>query len=191
MLKWFGTKSGMRTLIVVLAVALVISIVTQLIGANLGELLSGTAVGADREDPLVAFTFGLEIEGRQGGFFNSVSGIGSENEIVYHEIENRMGVKVLSPIPGRLSWTPITLERGISSNTDIWEWRQQVIDGNVDGARVNCSIIAYNQASEEIARWNLVNAWPSSVIGPVMDESGTSYMVEQVILVHEGMQRTN
>ena len=69
--------------------------------------------------------------------------------------------------------------------------RQQVVDGNVDGARVNCSIIAYNQAGEEIARWNLVNAWPSSVIGPVMDESGTSYMVEQVILVHEGMERIN
>ena len=90
---------------------------------------------------------------------------------------------------GRLSWTPVTLEREITSSMDIWEWRQQVIDGNVDGARVNCSIIAYNQANEEVARWNLVNAWPSSVIGPVMDESGTSYMVEQVILVHEGMER--
>lgn len=192
MLKWFSTKSGMRTVIVILAVALAISIVTQLIGANISGLLSGAVVGGDREDPLVAFKFGLEIEGKLTGYFTSVSGIGSETEVTYEKQQNpQTGETILRAHAGRLQWTPITLERGITNNTDIWEWRQQVIEGKVDDARVNCSIIAYNQASEEVARWNLVNAWPSAVVGPVMDEDGTDYMVEQMVIVHEGVERIN
>jgi phage tail-like protein len=192
MLKWFGTKPGMRTLIVILAVALAISIVTQLIGANVGGLLTGTAVGVGREDPLVAFKFGLEVEGKFSGFFTSVSGIGSENEVLYEKIENpQTGETIIRAHAGRLSWTPITLERGITTSTEIWDWRQQVVVGDVDGARVDCSIVAYDQSNQEIARWNLVDAWPSSMIGPVMEEGGTSYMIEQVILVHEGMTRVH
>ena len=192
MLKWFGTKAGMRTLIVILAVALVVSIVIQMFGANIGGLLTGTVAGAEREDPLVAFKFGLEIEGKFAGHFTSVSGIGSESEVIYEKAENPdTSETIVRPNPGRLSWTPVTLERGVTSNVDIWDWRQQVVDGKVDDARINCSIVAYDQSNQEIARWNLTNAWPSSVIGPVMDESGATYLVEQVILVHEGMTRVH
>jgi phage tail-like protein len=182
----------MRALIVILAVALAISIVSLLIGgANVGGLLTGAVVGGG-EDPLVAFKYALEIEGKLSGWFTSASGIGSESEVLYERIENaETREKTLRANLGSLSWTPVTLKRQITSDRLIWDWRQMVIDGNIDAARTNCSIIAYDQNGEEVARWNLVNAWPSSVIGPVMDESGTSYMVEQVILVHEGMERVN
>ena len=191
MLRWFGTKAGMRTLVIILAVALVVSVLGQIIGwSNIGSLTTGTASRADREDPLVAFKFGLEIEGKLSGFFMSASGIGSESEVLYQEIENAQTREtIIRAEPGRLTWTPITLQRGVTSSMDIWDWRQDVIDGRIDDARTNCSIIAYNQANEEIARWNLVNAWPSSVIGPVMDEEGAVYMVEEITLVHEGVER--
>ena len=193
MLRWLGTKAGMRALIVILAAALVVSIVGQTIGwSNIGGLITGAAAGRDREDPLVAFKFGLEIEGKLSGFFASVSGIGSESKVLYEKQENpQTGEMIIQANPGSLRWTPITLERGVTSSVDIWEWRQQVIEGDVEAARTNCSIVAYNQANEEIARWNLVNAWPSSVVGPVMNEDGTDYMVEQLIIVHEGVERVN
>ena len=41
---------------------------------------------ADREDPLVAFKFGLEIEGKLSGFFTQVGGIGSETEVIQQKI---------------------------------------------------------------------------------------------------------
>jgi phage tail-like protein len=59
----------------------------------------------------------------------------------------------------------------------------------VEDARTNCSIIAYNQANEEIGRWNLESAWPSKVTGPEMDAGGTDYMVEEITIVHEGLAR--
>jgi phage tail-like protein len=147
---------------------------------------------ADREDPLVAFKFGLEIEGKLSGFFTNVGGIGSETEVIAQKINNPdSGENMIQQIPGRLTWTPITLKRGVTSSIDIWEWRQQVVDGDIEGARTNCSIVAYSQDNEEIARWNLENAWPSKVIGPEMDSGSTTYMMEDVTIVHEGVIRVS
>ena len=147
---------------------------------------------ADREDPLVAFKFGLEIEGKLSGFFTSVNGIGSESEVIEHKIVNpETGETIIQKLPGRMAWTDVTLKRGVTSSIDIWEWRQQVVDGKVDDARTNCSVTAYNQANEEIARWNLDNAWPSKVVGPEMDSGSQNYMIEEVTIVHEGMARAS
>ena len=147
---------------------------------------------ADREDPLVAFKFGLEIEGKLSGFFTSVNGIGSESEVIEHKIVNPdTGETIIQKLPGRMAWTDVTLKRGVTSSIDIWEWRQQVVDGKVDDARTNCSVTAYNQANEEIARWNLDNAWPSKVVGPEMDSGSQDYMIEEVTIVHDGMARAS
>lgn len=147
---------------------------------------------AEREDPLVAFKFGLEIEGKLSGLFTNVGGIGSETEVIAQKVQNsETGEDMVQQIPGRLTWTPITMKRGVTSSMDIWEWRQQVVEGKIDDARTNCSIIAYNQANEEIARWNLENAWPSKVIGPQMDSGSTTYMMEDVTIVHEGVERVS
>ncbi len=145
---------------------------------------------ADREDPLVAFKFGLEIEGKLSGYFTTVGGIGSESEVVEHKIVNPdTGETIIQKIPGRLTWTEVSLKRGVTSTIDVWQWRQEVVDGKVDDARTNCSVVAFNQANEEIARWNFENAWPSKVTGPDMDSGGTDYMVEEMTIVHEGMVR--
>ena len=85
---------------------------------------------ADIENPLVAVNFGLEIEGKLSGYFTKVTGIGSESEVVEHKIVNPdTGETIIQKIPGRLSWTDVTLSRGVTSNVDVWEWRQMVVDG--------------------------------------------------------------
>jgi phage tail-like protein len=146
----------------------------------------------DREDPLVAFKFGLEIEGKLSGYFTTVGGIGSESEVIEHKIVNPdSGETIIQKIPGRLTWTEVSLKRGVTSSIDVWQWRQAIVDGKVDDARTNCSVIAYNQANEEIARWNFENAWPSKVMGPDMDSGSTDYMVEEMTIVHEGMTRVS
>ena len=147
---------------------------------------------ADREDPLDAFKFGLEIEGKLSGFFTNVSGIGSETEVVEHKITNQeTGETIIQKLPGRLTWNDVTLNRGVTSSLDIWEWRQMVVQGKVEDARTNCSIIAYNQKNDPIARWEFTNAWPSSVVGPEMDSGSQTYMIEEVTIVHEGMERVS
>ena len=145
-----------------------------------------------REDPLVAFKFGLEIEGKLSGFFTNVSGIGSETEVVDQKITNaESGETIIRKIPGRLTWTEVSLKRGVTSNLDIWEWRKAVVQGKIEEARTNCSIIAYSQDNTPIARWEFTAAWPSKVVGPEMDSGSQEYMLEEVTIVHEGMERVS
>ena len=53
------------------------------------------------------------------------------------------GKEVQAKSPGRLTWGDVTLKRGITDDLGFWDWRQMVVDGNVSGARKNCSITMY------------------------------------------------
>ena len=146
---------------------------------------------SNEEDPLVSFNFAVEVQGELTGFFTEVSGLGSETEIVESKVVTPSGQQVVKKIPGRLKWDDITLKRGITSNLDIWEWRKQVEQGQVEGARRNGSIVMYNQEGSEIARWNFENAWPSKVSGPQPKADSNEIGVEEMILVHEFIERVS
>lgn len=142
------------------------------------------------KDPLVAYYFGVEIEGKLSGYFTEVSGIGSESEVVEHKVVNSTtGETIIQKIPGRLTWGDVTLKRGVTDNMDVWQWRQEVVEGQIQQARANCSIIAYDQDGTEVARWNFLRAWPSKVDGPAPKADSSDYLIEEMTIVHEGMTR--
>ncbi len=144
---------------------------------------------AGREDPLLGFNFGIDVGGAIKGYFTEVGGLGSENEIVEQKVVNEKGVEVILKIPGRLKWGDITLKRGITSNMDLWDWRKQVEDGKVNGARKNGSIVMYDRELKEAARWNFINAWPSKISGPAPKADGNEIGIEELTIVHEFIER--
>ena len=156
-----------------------------------GLMLLFAVLSADaqsQEDPMVNFHFGLDCNGQIIGFFSSVSGIGSESEVVEHKVVDNKGTEIIRKIPGRLRWLDITLKRGITSSLEIWQWRQLVNEGDINAARKNCSITMLDQAAQAVARWNIINVWPVKVSGPV-GNSSSEIMLEELVLVHEGMAR--
>lgn len=142
-------------------------------------------------DPLIGFNFRLEIEGKLSGYFTECSGIGSENEVVDHKVVDDGGHEIVQKIPGRLKWQDVTLKRGITDAMDIWDWRALVEQGKMSDARTNCSIIMMDRNYEDVARWDLVNAWPSKVTGPSVKSDSNEFGVEEVTIVHEGMFRSS
>lgn len=144
---------------------------------------------ANREDPLVGFHFGVDLQNNVTGFFTECSGLGSETETIEHKVINEKGVDMVLQVPGRLKWENITLKRGITSDMQIWDWRKKVEDGDVDGARCDGSIVMYNQKLEEVARWNFDRAWPSKVSGPQPKADSNEIGVEELTIVHEGIRR--
>lgn len=144
---------------------------------------------AGREDPLLTFNFGIDVGGAIKGYFTEVGGLGSENDIVEQKVINEKGVEVILKLPGRLKWGDITLKRGITSNMDLWDWRKQVEDGQVNGARKNGSIVMYDRELKEAARWNFINAWPSKISGPAPKADGNEIGIEELTLVHEFIER--
>ncbi len=142
-----------------------------------------------QRDPLVGFHYAIEIQGVITGYFTECSGIGSEHEVVEHKVVDEKGREFIQKIPGRLKWQDITLKRGITDNMDIWDWREMVVQGKVDEARRNGSIVMFNQALEEVARWNFENAWPSKVSGPSMKSDSNEFGIEELVITHEGLYR--
>ena len=141
------------------------------------------------EDPLLAFTFKLEVKGVLEGFFTECNGIGSENEVVEHKVVDTNGHEVVRKIPGRLKWTDITLKRGITTNLQIWDWRDMIVKGKMKDARKPITITMLDREYKPLVAWNFTNAWPSKVSGPAFKADDNNYGVEEVTIVHEGMNR--
>jgi phage tail-like protein len=146
---------------------------------------------ADVIDPLVGFNFRLEVEKVPAGFFTEVAGLGSENDVVEQKTLDPAGHEVVIKVPGRLKWGDIVLKRGITNDMKIWQWRQEVIDGKMDKARANCSIIMQDRTYADVARWDFQNAWPSKVSGPTLKSDSSEFGIEELTLVHEGIARTS
>ena len=140
-------------------------------------------------DPLAVFHYGVEVQGEVTGYFTECSGIGSENELIEHKVVDDKGRESIHKIPGRLKWQDITLKRGITNNMDIWDWRELIVNGQVEDARRNGSVIMYNQKLEEVARWNFENAWPLKVSGPSMKSDSNEFGIEELVITHEGLYR--
>ncbi len=140
-------------------------------------------------DPLVGFHYAIEIQDVVRGYFTECSGIGSEHEVIEHKIVDDAGHELIQKIPGRLKWENVTLKRGITDNMDIWEWREQVVLGNVDEARRNGSIVMFDQSLTEVARWNFERAWPVKVSGPSVKSDSNEFGIEELVITHEGLYR--
>ena len=140
-------------------------------------------------DSLIGFKFSLDLQGQARGYFKEVSGIGSEHELIEDKLVTDKGIEFVKKIPGRLKWNDVTLKRGITDNMDIWEWRQLAVDGVMDKARKDCSIIMYDRGGKAQARWDFVAAWPSKVTGPEAKADSNDIGIEEMVLVHEGLTR--
>jgi phage tail-like protein len=140
-------------------------------------------------DPLLGFSFGLDLSGEIAGFFTECSGLGSENEVVEHKVVTETGIQIIQKIPGRLKWNDVTLKRGITAEMDIWDWRKKVEDGDMEGARTNCTITMFDREGTPKASWTLDNAWPSKVTGPTQKSDSNEFGVEEVVIVCEGYKR--
>jgi phage tail-like protein len=144
---------------------------------------------ADQKDPLVSAWYGVEFQGQVQGAFRECTGLGSHNEVVDYKASGPKGEYVMKKVPGRMTWNPITLKRGITDAMDMWKWRKVVEDGKVDEARKNGSIVMFNQQGQEVARWDFVAAWPSKITGPTANANANEIAIEEMEIVHEGYTR--
>jgi len=141
------------------------------------------------EDPLLGFNFVLELDGAIAGYFTECSGVGSEHEVIEHKVVDESGREIVRKIPGRLKWQDVTLKRGITSDMEIWQWRDTMVKGDLQGARKNATITMFSRDYSPVARWHFTNAWPSKVTGPSFKADDNSFGVEEVTIVHEGIYR--
>ena len=140
-------------------------------------------------DVLTTFSFHLEIDNVIVAGFKEVSAGDSETEIIEYKEATKGGQMVIRKLAGAMKWADITLKRGIDTSTDLWEWRKQVEEGDIDGARRTGSIVLFDSMHQEVARWNFVNGWPSKWKGADLNAGENAAALEEVTITHEGLSR--
>jgi phage tail-like protein len=139
-----------------------------------------------RVDPIRNFNFLVEIQGIAQASFTECTGLGSTTQVIEHREggDNTTTRK----LPGTTTYTDISLKYGVTSSTELLQWRQQIIDGTI--LRLNGSIVAYDlDTKTEMARWNFVRAWPTKWEGPSFNAKGNDVAIDTLVLAHEGLTR--
>ena len=140
----------------------------------------------ERNDPYRKFRFRVEVEGIQQAGFSEVSGFDASLDIV----EYREGNQVITPrkLPGLAKYGNITLKWGVTDSMDMYDWLQECLEGTI--SRKTVTIIAVNEEGDDVATWQVIEAWPSKYTAPDFNATASEVAIELLELAHEGMTRT-
>ena len=138
------------------------------------------------------FNFLLEIEGVTGdtatvvGGFKSISGMDSATEVVEFKQGNDIRVRKK---PGRTTYSNIVLERGYTATDDLWEWRKNIEEGNID-RRSGAIMILDHDGSTEVARYEFFQGWPCKWYVPDMAADQSGMAIEKIEIAVEQVKRS-
>lgn len=137
-----------------------------------------------RNDPYAQYNFLLEIEDVTSAGFTEVGGISMESEIIeYREGNERAAMRKL---PGMMKFGNITLKRGYTQNTELWDWRKTTLDGLT--VRKAGAIILRDEAGEPKLRWEFKEGWVSKYEGPALNATANEAAIESCEIVVENVE---
>ena len=139
----------------------------------------------DRKDPFGGFNFAVEMDGITRMGFKQASGIDSTQDVVKYR-EGTDANLAQRQLQGLVTYSNISLQRGITNDHALWDWRKTVSTGAA--VRRNISIILRDAAGNEQIRWNVKNAWPLKWTGPSLDATSDAVAFETRELAHEGIE---
>lgn len=138
-----------------------------------------------RNDPYSAFNFLVEIENVTVAGFSECSGLNTETDAI--EYRNGNDDFTVRKLPGLKKFGNITLKRGFTDSTELWEWRKRVLDGKTE--RKSGSIVLLDEARQTALRWNFREAWPRKWAGPTLNGKNNEVAIEEMEIVHEGLEQ--
>ncbi len=144
------------------------------------------APAGGRKDPLPSQKFIVEIDGIASASFTHVEGVGSDMEVVEYR-EGNDPYNIVHLTPGLARAGPITLKRGLTENTELWDWFEKNRDESID--RRSMSIVILDHKHEEKARFNFHDCWPSEYYVEPLESSPSGVAIEVIVIQCEIMER--
>ena len=142
-----------------------------------------------RQDPLRNFRFRLEIDGIvQAGFSEATIGDSTVEPIEYREGNEITTVRKLK---GLAKYANITLKWGLTDSMELAEWHRLVIEDTplVENVRRTVLIHVQNEAGQDAASFEVINAWPTKYDPTDLNGKGNEVAIESLELVNEGIRR--
>ncbi len=171
----------------VVVVVVVLALVASASGWLTGLSLTGAA-GTDKMSSTAAYA--LECDNIKQ-VFSFAAGLGSESELVIRSDMDERGSPMFAAMPGQLKFSALTLQRTANQDRSLVEWRQMVVEGDIDRARRNCSLKIVDPKGKMISAWQISNAWPSGYDYSATkgQDGNVGPILETVTLTYEGLNR--
>jgi phage tail-like protein len=154
------------------------------------------SVNAQRFDPYKNFKFRVKWDGRYVAGISKVSALKRSIEVVEHREGGDPSTSRKSP--GRAKFEAITLERGVTHDSEFEKWANKVWNyGSGLGAEVSLKdfrkdviIDMYNEAGQLVLAYKVYRCWVSDYQAlPDLDANANAVAIQSIKLENEGWER--
>ncbi len=145
------------------------------------SLLDSSSSLADGLTSLVLTT----VFDRPVGGFSECTGLETSLEIEdYMEGGNNGAVL---KFPTRVKWENISLKKGLTSNTELWDWFYGFAEGR--GTRKDGLITVQTEDHSPHTVWRFRRGLPLKYAGPQLNAGQSNAAIESIEIAHEGLYR--
>lgn len=153
-------------------------------------------VNPHRVDPYKNFKFRVKWDGRYVAGVSRISALRRTTEVVEHREGGDPSTRRKSP--GRTTFEPITLERGISHDKEFEQWANKVwnhgagpgAESSLKDFRKDLIIELYNEAGQLAIAYKVYRCWVSGFQAlPDLDANSNAVALQSITLQNEGWER--
>ncbi len=153
-------------------------------------------VNATRFDPYKNFKFRVKWDGKYVAGISKVSPLKRTTEVVRHRDGGDPSTTRKSP--GRTEFEAITLERGVTHDTEFEKWANKVWNfGQGLGSEVSLKdfrkdiyLEVYNEAGQLVLGYKIFRCWVSDWQAlPDLDANANAVAIQHIKLENEGWER--
>lgn len=154
------------------------------------------SVNAQRFDPYKNFKFRVKWDGRYVAGISKVGSLKRSTEMVEHREGGDPSTSRKSP--GRTKFEAITLERGVTHDTEFEKWANKVwnfaaglgAEVSLKDFRKDLIIEVYNEAGQLALAYKVFRCWVSEYQAmPDLDANANAVAIQTIKLENEGWER--
>ena len=154
------------------------------------------SVNPERFDPYKNFKFRVKWDGKYVAGVSKVSGLKRSTEVVEHREGGDPSTSRKSP--GRVKFEGITLERGVTHDTEFEKWANKVwnfgsglgMESSLKDFRKDLILEVYNEAGQLAIAYKIFRCWVSEYQAlPDLDANANAVAIQHIKLENEGWER--
>lgn len=128
-------------------------------------------------DPYLVHRFAVELGGVHVAGFGELSGLTVQTEVFEYK-EGGLNTST-HRLPGRTSYSNVTLKWGSTDDYTLWDWYYAVATSQqIAALKKAVSIIQFDSEHTEVRRWNLRDAFPVKWVGPNFNTAQSQVGIE-------------
>ena len=136
--------------------------------------------------PFSRFKYKVDFGGQEAGF-SEITGFDASIDVVEYR-EGNMTPPTPIKLPGLRKYSNITFKWGVTSSKAAYDWMSPSFEKDIERKTILVTLL--NENGEEVASWQIVNAWPVKFTGPEWNATASEIAIEHLELAHEGLTRS-